>query len=195
MTAFSSVLGAAGLSALVLAGSAATAASVDFNGGTGCTGADYTITQGSPEAACRFSIPGFLTPNTTNGLIGVAPSESFWTVRFNSLMSMVSIELGDLGVDSENLFLAAYDETNTLISTFTLAYGTSNGMRALTLDFGTNIIKWATFGSSNGGIYADNFAYDRIETSPVPLPAGGALVVTGLAALGLLRRRKASSAV
>jgi len=76
-------------------------------------------------------------------------------------------------LNGSNVFSTVINNGSTENSLSRLALGTSARVDQLTFDFG-----------SNSG------AIDNVLVSAVPLPAGVALLMTGLAALGFARRRK-----
>lgn len=109
----------------------------------------------------------------------------------------VSIDMGDLGGDEDKMFLKAYNASGDLIAKtkLTLAEMVS-GMLTLSVT-ATEDIKQIKFGTKKSAfphsVYADNLTFDYTETAPVPLPAGAFLMLTALAGLGFVaRRRKAA---
>ena len=183
--------------ALALAASTANAALVDFNALSGnVSGVNLggvTITAGASQVTTDLFGN---TPYGTRGILAYDPNcgcfPDLFRATFDGLVSAVSVDLGDLGADEDNLFLMAYSAGDVLIDQFfvTLAVGVA-GMRTLTVA-GANI-SYVVFGGSgfNGenNVYADNLVFAP-SVSTVPLPAGGLLLLGALTGLGLARRRK-----
>ena len=151
----------------------------DCSGGEGAT---FTLLGG---ASCE--IDG--TPNGTTGL-NLSNSQTFSQIRadFSSLVNSVSVDLGDFGADNDTVFIQAFDAFDNLLDSSSLSgLGSSLGNVAVA----AADISYVIFGSDTGDIgfiAADNFAFESAQV--VPLPAGGALLLTGLAAFGVMRRRK-----
>ncbi len=176
--------------ALVMLGTVASAATLSFDTTADCASAGLTITQGSTEGPCI----GSTTPNGTPGLLARGAADSFWTVRFNSAQSSISIDLGDFGADSDFLFLAVYDSFNMLLGAVNIDVLADDViMHSLNFSTVSDKIAWAAFGTQGGlgGIYADNLTFGK-QMSAVPVPAAGGLLALGLAGLAALRRRKSA---
>ena len=176
--------------ALTLAAGAAQATVLTFDSTADCSTAEVTITAGAAAGACSGSSgPGgsaMLVRSSSRG-------DSFWTATFASLVDGISVDLGDFNADADRLFVSAFDALDALLETVTLDIVASDStMHTLSLS-ATNVAK-VTFGitgdlGTGSGIYADNLTFSA-GMSPVPLPAGGLLILTGLGGLALMRRRK-----
>lgn len=114
---------------------------------------------------------------------------------FSTLLSAVSVDIGDRGGDADTLFLRAYDSGNSLLGSASgsLAEG-EVAMRTLSvtaaniafIEFGGA----GAFGQSN--LYSDNLTF---TTNAVPEPASWAMLMTGFGLAGAaLRRRRAALA-
>jgi hypothetical protein len=109
---------------------------------------------------------------------------------FDLSTDYVSVTLGDLGEDQDDLFLKAYDSSNLLIGSayFDNPLGSFAGT---TLSVSSPIanIAWVEFygvGSRNNSIYWDNFTFNM---TPVPVPATLILLGTGLIGLAGIRKK------
>lgn len=134
------------------------------------------------------------TPNGTRGLIG--DSSPFAELRADIAggADMVSIDLGDQGIDSDLIFLEAFNAANMSIGFTSLDIGTFAGMTTLSLSVAN--IDHVIFGSrapavNGSSVYSDNFTFNATST-PVPEPGTLALFGLGLLGLGIARRRKAA---
>ncbi len=107
-------------------------------------------------------------------------------------MSFVSVELGDFGADTDDLFLAAYDSFNNLLGADIFPGSTSDTLVNLSVSFAN--ISYVLFGSTNpqflNSVFADNLTFTADSTPAIPLPAGGLLLLSGMAGLAFVRRRR-----
>lgn len=133
----------AAVSAFILLGVGANAATLDFETPGQCGGPEVKITTGTAETACDVE----MVPNNTDGLLATTPDNSFWTARFTSAVASISVDLGDFGEDADATFLAVYDASNTLLGEthFDIAMY-DDSMYTLSKSFGNNFISYAIFG-------------------------------------------------
>lgn len=182
--------------AAIVGASAATAATttIDFNGfapDTDLTGVDLggvSITSGSAIIETN------LVPNNSIG-IKTEPftNLSLFRADFSSLVSAVSVDIGDFGGDEDNLVLEAFDASDALLASMfaTLPIGT-NAM--ITLSVSAANISYVLFGSSltdefPNSVYADNLVFTT-QTAVVPVPASLVLMMSALASLAAVRKRR-----
>jgi hypothetical protein len=125
-----------------------------------------------------------------NGNVGEIGSPQAGQVNFLDTTDFVTI---DYLAILDGVF-NAYDSMGALIDSFNVAGG---GVGTDTLSGG--IISYVTFSGSGGYVALSNLTYNYDGTTdgvnddlaPVPLPAGGLLLLGGLGAIAGLRRRKA----
>jgi len=175
---------------LVFCAASAHAATITFNAAGDCISAAVSITKGAAHEACQ--VGG--SPNGTSALVGTGATDSFWTAVFTAIQSDVSIDLGDFNQDEDRLYLTAFDAGANALGTVTFDIAAAfSGMHTLSFSApGIKSIEFGTLGNTEGGlgfggIYADNLTW---TASAVPAPATLPLLLTGLGALGLARRRK-----
>ncbi len=183
--------------ALMLA-TGAYAGSLDFESGfvngqdiAGLDLGGITISAGGNAVEVTSSVPGGLSnfAINTDPFVADAPMRA----DFDTLISSFSVDMGDFGPsDDDTLFVEAYDSMGNLVDSTTFAYGTA-GDTLETLSVSGSGIAYVLFdGGSQSfpfSIFADNLAWVD-DVSAVPLPAGGALLLAGLGAFGVMRRRQ-----
>lgn len=172
--------------------SAAQAGTLEFQNVGTCTGGDIvTLTLQTTSTNCRLAP----TPNNTTGLAlsnGTSPSRM--RADFRSLIEFVSVDLGDFGADADRIFLEAFNSNGVSLGRTSSTLTTNRGMRTLSLS--ATDISYAIFGTTfdAGFIAVDNLSYtvtdQNIVTTPVPLPAGGGLLLAGLGVFAALRRKR-----
>jgi hypothetical protein len=188
---------AGALSAIVLSVGAASAATFTFNtvgpqvaslGGPG-----FTITPGSDGILNSSALISQTTvglgvngnPDTNPSNIDGFPifSSEFLTVNFHWMVSLKKIALGNVdGNDDVDLFL-----DSALIGSYKASVLNS-------MDLDADITSFRV--RASGTPFADGFGNDDFTLSgftvaPVPVPAAGLLLIGGLGALGLMRKRRA----
>ncbi|MGV6850324.1 MAG: VPLPA-CTERM sorting domain-containing protein [Marinibacterium sp.] len=174
---------------MVVGASAAHATTLSLGSTADCSTPEVTITADAAAGACQIGGSPAGAALVKSGL-----NDTFWTASFTGTVTGVSIDLGDHNADADRLFLSAFDSGNNNIETVTLdILSSSRIMHTLSL-VSTGIAK-ITFGTTGeigrGGIYAQNLNFTP-ETSPVPIPAAGFLLMGGLGGLAALRRRRKS---
>lgn len=101
-------------------------------------------------------------------------------------VNSVSVTLGDVNADQDNLFLIAFDSNNNIIDSDSYLWPVdAKGGVNLTV-MGTNIayVKFGSTGTSPNSVYFDNFTY-----TSVPEPTTILLIGFGLLGLAGLRRK------
>lgn len=141
-------------------------------------------------------------PGGTGNAIGKNPftGPNRYMAKFKvSGVRNVSVEVGDFGFDEDNAFIKAYNKAGDLIGKYrTKVPEGVAGMVTLSISTTEDIHK-VKFGTQlddlfPNSVYADNLTYDYDEmTAAVPLPAGGLLMITALAGLGFVARRRKSA--
>ncbi|MGJ8610208.1 MAG: VPLPA-CTERM sorting domain-containing protein [Octadecabacter sp.] len=175
--------------ALTVAAGAASAVTLDFDTVGDCSGgAGVTLTT-LGDTSCSL---GIMTSTGSTGLALIHDSNATVRADFSSLVSFVSIDMGDYNADPDNIFLEVFDSlSNSLGYVDFLRAASSYDMDTLALS--VENISYAIFGTNGsdlGYIGADNLSY---SVSAVPLPAGGLLLLSGMGGLAFVRRRKAIS--
>lgn len=189
-TTFIGAVAAIGLSAGV-----ASAATFTFNTVgpqvASLSGPGFTITPGSSgilnssarisQTATGLGVNG--NPDTNPGNIDGFPifSSEFLTVDFDWIVTLKKIALGNVdGNDDVDLFL-----DGTLIGSYQ-----ASALNSLDLDADITSFRVRASGTFLAdGFGNDDFTLAGFTVAPVPLPAGGLLLIGGLAALGVVRKR------
>lgn len=136
---------------------------------------------------------GILGPFGTQGLVGessISPLGLPIQAEFATLAESVSIEIGDVDVDADNLFLRAFDSGGTLLGSDTASIA-SSFIGLVTLSVTVPNIARVEFGAVSGflgsSVVADNFNFTLQGTQPPPVavsaPGSLLLFATGLAGL------------
>jgi hypothetical protein len=171
---------------LAIPNSAIHATTLTFDSTADCSTTQVSITAGTAASPCGLGI----SPNGTSALVSsrASPREAFWTAIFTSVVTGVSIDLGDFNEDPD-----PFNSSHVLIGSTSVDISSSfTGMVNLALPGLSNIAS-VEFGVTGdfGGIYADNLSF---TAAAVPVPAVGAgLPGLALAFGGFLawrRRRK-----
>jgi len=150
-------------------------------------GVTFTAVDGS---AFSFSE----TPNTTRGLLPGGTPLSPFRADIAGGASAVSVDVGDFGIDQDQLFLRAFSASDVLLGEATDFLDFTDAVMR-TLSVTASGIAYAIFGSEfpsrNGSsVYVDNFSFTpvdpgtgAIDAAVVPVPAALPLMVFGLAGL------------
>ena len=178
--------------ALFLSAGIASAATLDFNGATPCVSTDAFVTLSTQGAATCSTTTA---PTTLSQAIALQTNglPSAMRADFAGPVGFVSIDLGDYNADVDQIFLQVFNAANVSLGYVDfLRAGSSFAMD--TLSIAVSGIAYAIFGTNSndlGYIAADNLTW-RQDSTVVPIPAAGVLLLTGLGALGGLaaRRRK-----
>jgi hypothetical protein len=157
------------------------------------SGPGFTITPGSAgilnssasisQTATGLGVNG--NPDTNPGNIDGFPifSSEFLTVSFDWLVTLKKIVLGNVDAnDDVDLFL-----NNGLVGSYKASVLTS-------MDLDADITSFRVRASGTvfaDGLGNDDFTLAGFTVAPVPVPAAGLMLIGGLGALGLARKRKA----
>lgn len=186
------------LAAILIGAAPASAVMIDFNGETANGDASLTI------SGVTFTAPGGglyatafgNTPNGTRGLVGWDGGSAFLPIRATIAggATSVSIDLGDNNADPDDLFLRAYDASNTLIAS-DLDFIDAPFVGMVTLSVSAANIAYVEYGGvgvQGSSVYTDNFTFDG---AVVPEPASWALMIAGfgLAGMGLRSQRRTAA--
>lgn len=179
-------------SVLTMGAAAASAATLDFATFGDCAGGPGVSFTMLGSTVCG---PQGDSPNdpldASLGFYWDYLSDTGATIRadFSSAATFVSVALGDWNQDADNIFLQIFDAADNLLAqTSLLRPDASYAMDILSL--GGTGIAYAIFGTNGGDlgfIAADDFSFGLAS---VPVPAGGVLLATGLAAAAALRRKR-----
>ncbi|MEN6313943.1 MAG: PEP-CTERM sorting domain-containing protein [Clostridiaceae bacterium] len=171
---------------------AATIGFEEFAPGTVVSGSghftDVVFSAGSIDIKAMADNPGPLFSGVMSA-VSWPTHESPYRADFSiSGVSSVSLVMGDYNADTDNLFVQAYNSSNTLLDqeAYTLDSAISGGP-ILTVT-GTNIA-YVIFGSTGiypNSVFFDNFTYNA---SAVPEPLSMVLLGFGLLGIAGMRRK------
>jgi hypothetical protein len=173
---------------LLTAGSAAGATTVTFGGFAG--GVTSYSALGVTITANGQIIDAATTPNGTNGILADGAPRSTFTAVFDVLTNSVSVDLGDFGVDADDIFLQAFGVGDVPLGEISLLLSTTDtSMHTLTIN--ASGISSVVFGSrdpsiNGSSVYADNLTFQ----TPVPEPSSWGLMLVGFAAIAWRVRRR-----
>ncbi len=189
------------LAAIALSAGTAPAATYVFNTVgpqvNALAGSGFTITPGASgilnsssrisQTATGLGVNG--NPDSNVGNIDGFPifSSEYLTVHFDWLVKLKKIALGHVDSnDDVDLFV-----NNALVGSYRASV-----LNSMALDADVTSFRVRASGTPFvDGLGNDDFTLAGFTVAPVPLPAGGLLLVTGLLALGASRGRKAALAV
>lgn len=203
------------LIAMALAGTSASAATIelitngDFESGTGGFDTDFTNANGG--------FPGLATVSVVSGTyFGLSPSAGNAHLAVNGrdrATSPATVWSQDLALVAGTLYTLSFDLGGTSAAPTPVGQVSVqlNGTELLTaaapagpsyLSFGTTFTALSTgtfalafeelslgFGGNDYGLDNISLTYNDAVTTPVPLPAGGLMLLGGLAAFGWHRRK------
>lgn len=179
-------------SVLTMGAAAASAATLDFATFGDCAGGPGVSFTMSGSTVCGPQADSPDDPlDASLGFYWDHLSDTGAAIRadFASAATFVSVALGDWNADADDIFLQIFDAADNLLGETSLLRSTdSYAMDILSLS-GTGIA-YALFGTKGGDlgfIAADDFSFG---VASVPVPAGGVLLATGLAAAAALRRKR-----
>jgi len=150
--------------------------------------ATITYTGGDGDFQVVFASPG--APISGRAIISVFdnPGPAPFRVDFSSLVSSVSIGVGDFDADVDNTFMQAYDSSNNLLDSDSYVNPAPTfGGDFLTVSAAS--IAYVLFWDAEpfpGAVYWDQLSYQQ-----VPEPNALLLAALALGGLGLTLRRKA----
>ena len=177
------------------------ATTIDFNSlsvGLNIAGLDLggvVITRGGEVVEVTSSSPAS-TGNTIRAALPQFVSDNPFRADFTSPVSFVSVQIGDFGADLDNLFMEAYGANDLFLAATSDVLG-ANVENLLTLAIAATGIQYVLFGSTgqfNNSVFADNLTFTQASVPPIPLPAGGMLLLTALGGLAWAGRRAARKA-
>jgi len=179
-------------------GGAANAATVtiDFNShtpGTDITGIDLGCASITQDGNTLYAVE-WLEVGPDTMILGVNSTSAGYRADFDEIAASVSLDLGDRNADADDIYLEAYDSPDNLVA-FGTAYLDPAFIGLETLSVSGSNISHVVFGgygfSDDMSVHAGNLIFET-AASVVPLPAGGALLIGALGALGLARRKRSA---
>lgn len=185
------LLAAASLAAL--GATAAPAATIDFSLSPGSftsySESGATITAGGEL------IDSLTTSGGSRGILANGSPRAVFRADFATLAHAVSVDLGDFGVDPDEIFLEAYNSANVLLGASVLTLSANDElMHTLSANFANT--SYVLFGSrlpsiNGNSVLADNLTFSLSGGGgAVPEPTSWALMIAGFGlAGGALRRR------
>ena len=170
---------------VAMAASSASAATFDFIGvGNGVVGSDtLALTEGTFVSSGGGLFVG--AGSLPDSICAVGPTCAHdLSLEFNGVASNISFTLGGFGV-GDTVEISLFDEMDNLLEVQT---GAADGVLTF-LSAGVTSIFFDD-SSTNAGFSYGNWSFDITPTAAVPLPAAGLLLLGGLGALGLGRRKR-----
>ncbi|OAN82211.1 hypothetical protein A8B78_08785 [Jannaschia sp. EhC01] len=108
----------------------------------------------------------------------------------STMVTSFSVNGSDFGADQDNYFLEAYGVGDVLLASDSIV-GPEGSEDEFMMSVAANFIQYVVFYDTDpfqGAVYWSDMSYTT--ASPIPLPAGGLLLVGALGGLAIARRRK-----
>ncbi len=184
--------------AVAMSGSAHAMTTLDFEeffSGTNLSGVDLGGVSFDVDGAIVQTLPddpSGLSVITISALPFSQPNPFVATFSLIDVTE-VSVDIGDFGADADDLFLRAFDASDTLLdSAFDSLAENEQGMKTLSVS-ALSAIAYVEFGSigidNNNNVYADNFTFNR-TTAVIPEPATWIMMILGFGLVGVRLQRK-----